>query len=275
MDMKKLLRELGLNKYEASAYLNILEKGIAEASTIYKEAEIPFGKIYETMSTLANKGLIEVQSTRPKKFKAKKPKFAFDSFFKEKREHVEKDLQRTKEIIMQIEKGVNKIDVNDHEEKSFWTTAVGDEIGELKISNFEEAENEICTLVFHRSGETHKDQLEEHKESIMNEVIKATIRGVKVRALLSKDFADQHLSIFRKFNIPKETIKNIEIRAANEHIPAHFTIIDSEQVVLGVDDPSNPNVILAMTKIWDIKLAKRLKDKFDELWKKAKPIKLM
>jgi len=51
MDIEKSLRDLGLTKYEAAAYLNISRRGAAEASTIYKEAKIPFGKIYETLGT--------------------------------------------------------------------------------------------------------------------------------------------------------------------------------------------------------------------------------
>ena len=85
MDKRKLLRELGLTKYETDAYLNILERGIAEASTINEEAKIPFGKIYETLNTLASKGLIEIQNTRPKKYKAKKPVLSFDNRFKAKK----------------------------------------------------------------------------------------------------------------------------------------------------------------------------------------------
>lgn len=274
MDIKKLFRELGLTKYEADAYLNILERGVAEASTIYKEAKIPFRKIYETLNTLANKGLIEIQNTRPKKYKVKKPKIAFDSFLKEKEEYMEKELQKTRDIVTQIVEAIEKINVNQAKEKKFWTTAVGDEVGELIKSNFDETEKEICTLLYHKYEQTHKDQLEGHISSIMGEVIKAVRRGVKVRALLSKEFADSHVNIFKKFNVSEETVKNIDIRTVDNPIPAHFTIIDSEKVILRVDDPIDQNTILVMTKIWDVKLAEKLKGKFDEMWKEAKPIKL-
>lgn len=274
MDKRKLLRELGLTKYETDAYLNILERGIAEASTINKEAKIPFGKIYETLNTLASKGLIEVQNTRPKKYKAMKPELALDNIFKEKKEHMEKDLQKTREIITQIGEEITKIHAKQPKEKIFWTTAVGDEVGELMISNFEEAEKEICILVYHKEQQTHKDQFKGEKLSIVNEVIKAIMRGVKVKALLSRDFELQHMNILKKFNTPKETLENIEIRIVGDPLPSHFMIIDSEKVVLRVDDPTDLNKILAMTKIWDIKLAKKLKDKFDEIWNESEPFEL-
>ena len=72
MEIKKLLRDLKLNKYESSAYSIILKKGIIDASTISKEGDIPFGKIYESLGSLTNKGLIETQNTRPKKYRIQK-----------------------------------------------------------------------------------------------------------------------------------------------------------------------------------------------------------
>ena len=141
-------------------------------------------------------------------------------------------------------------------------------------SNFEEAEKEICILVYHKEQQTHKEQIREIIPSIVDEMIKATIRGVKLKALLSKNFALDHTRIFKKLNVPEESLKNIDIRTTDDPLPAHFTIIDSERVVLRVDDPTDLNKILAMTKIWDVKLAKKLKDKFDEVWSESEPFEL-
>ena len=96
----------------------------------------------------------------------------------------------------------------------------------------------------------------------------------KVKALLSKSFALAHMDVSKRFNVPKGLFKNVDIRTKDEHLPAHFTIIDSEKVVLRVDDPANPDEILAMIKFWDMRLAEKLKDKFEEMWKGAEPIKL-
>ena len=60
MEIKELLRNLKLNKYESAAYEVILKKGVTEASIISKEGKIPFGKIYESLGSLSAKGLISV-----------------------------------------------------------------------------------------------------------------------------------------------------------------------------------------------------------------------
>jgi len=41
-----------------------------------------------------------------------------------------------------------------------------------------------------------------------------------------------------------------------------------------VNNPKNPGQILVMTKIWDVKLAKKIRDKFEEMWSEAKPLEM-
>jgi len=60
MEVKRLLKELGLSNYETEAYLKVVELGIAEAGVICKETKIPFGRVYQELNSLAAKGLIEV-----------------------------------------------------------------------------------------------------------------------------------------------------------------------------------------------------------------------
>ncbi len=54
--------------------------------------------------------------------------------------------------------------------------------------------------------------------------------------------------------------------------PSHFEVIDSEKVVLKVNNPKNPGQIFAMTEIWDVKLAKEIRETFEEMWKEARPL---
>jgi len=274
MELRRSLRELGLTKYETDAYLNILTHGIAEASTIYKEAKIPFGKIYETLKILINKGLIEVQNTRPKKYKAKSAKVAFDHILKMKKEDMEKDLQKTRDLIMQVLDKINKINVKEPEEKIFWTTAVGSEVVELASANFEEAKKEICICIYHEYQHTYKVQFLKNLPFIMDKVIKASLRGIKFRVLASEEMMNIFKDIFWKLNAPEEALQNINLSTTNNISTTYFTIIDSEKVVLQVDDPTDPSNTLAMTKIWDEKLARRMEEKFNEMWEEAKLVEV-
>ncbi len=82
MQNEQLLQEVGLNAYEAAAYLSLLKLGVSEASDIYRDSEVPYGKIYSVLESLAGKGFVEVQASRPKKFRAVDPELALDTFLR-------------------------------------------------------------------------------------------------------------------------------------------------------------------------------------------------
>ena len=278
MEAKRLLKELGLSNYEIEAYLKVVELGIAEAGVICKQTRIPFGRVYQELNSLASKGLIEVQNTRPKRYRAKKPRLAFKTILQQKRENMEKQLQKTIEAASQIEEFISKKVPTGPKERTFWRTAVGvEEAAEMIRSNFEEAEKEICTCVILGNKPQNEECGFKDTEStilILNEVIKATERGVKIKALLNEEFIIPEMEYLKEQGVKEKIMGKVEIRVMKNAIPSYFEVIDCEKVVLEVANPKNPGQILAMTKIWDVKLAKELKEKFEDLWSGAKPLKL-
>ncbi|RLG33445.1 hypothetical protein DRN97_05000 [Methanosarcinales archaeon] len=72
----------------------------------------------------------------------------------------------------------------------------------------------------------------------------------------------------------RKIIDKVEIRVMKKAAPSYFEVIDCERVVLEVVNPKNPAQILAMTKIWDAKLARELREKFEDLWSEAKPLNM-
>ena len=110
--------------------------------------------------------------------------------------------------------------------------------------------------------------------AVPNEVIKAAERGVKIKALLNEEFIIPKVEYMKERGIKEKIMDKIEIRVMKRANPSYFEVIDGEKVVLKVDNPKNPAQILAMMKIWDVKLAKEIREKFEEMWSEAKPLKL-
>jgi len=273
MKIRELLRDLKLNKYESIAYEVILKRGVVEASIISKEGDIPFGKIYESLGSLSAKGLIEVQNTRPKKYKIRNPKTTFRDILNKKQLESEEELKNLKDTLLQIENEISKISVQEHKEKTFWITAMGKEIDEMMGSIFSEAKNEIFMIpyIINKSDQTKSALL--NIPRFVKEINKTVGRGVKIKVILPEKFAQVQIKILKKMRFFDKIIKNVEIRILGELSPEPFTVIDSDKVVLRVNDPINKNKILAMIKIIDNELSKSLKEKFNEMWKIAKPIK--
>ncbi len=274
MEAKRLLKELGLSNYETEAYLKVVELGIAEASVICKETKIPFGRVYQELNSLAAKGLIEVQNTRPKKYRARKPRLAFKTLLQQKKQQVETQLQKTIEAALQVEEIISKKIPTAPKERTFWTTAVGvEEAVEMLRSNFEEADKEIC-IILQRAYPDEECNYKDSEATVPNEAIKATERGVKIKALLNEEFIIPKMEYMKERGIKEKIMDKVEIRVMKRTISSYFEVIDGEKVVLKVNNPKNPGQILAMVKIWDVKLAKEIREKFEEMWSEAKPLKL-
>jgi sugar-specific transcriptional regulator TrmB len=72
-DARKVLKELGLTDYETRSYLALLERGVLTASQVSENSEVPYSKIYETLTSLERKGWIETEHGRPARYYPKAP----------------------------------------------------------------------------------------------------------------------------------------------------------------------------------------------------------
>jgi len=72
-DARRVLRELGLTDYETRAYLSLLERGMLTASHVSEIANVPYSKVYETLTSLERKGWIETDQGRPSRYYPKAP----------------------------------------------------------------------------------------------------------------------------------------------------------------------------------------------------------
>ncbi len=90
-EMETDLRKMGLSEYESKAFLTLIGKGILSAPSISKHSGVPKSKIYGILEKLSEKRMIEEYPGKPKKFKARSPKFVF-------KELVEKEKKKVKSL---------------------------------------------------------------------------------------------------------------------------------------------------------------------------------
>lgn len=86
--LQQLLTNIGLTKYEIECYKGMLELGIVKAKELCKQTGVPYGRIYDVLQQLAEKGLISVIPTKPKSFKVIDPKLAFALALQKKEEEL-------------------------------------------------------------------------------------------------------------------------------------------------------------------------------------------
>ncbi|WP_456456003.1 TrmB family transcriptional regulator [Thermovibrio sp.] len=64
----ELLKEFGLNTYEAKCYVALLSKGRATASEVSRASGVPHQRVYDSLSSLEEKGFVKVVNKKPKLF---------------------------------------------------------------------------------------------------------------------------------------------------------------------------------------------------------------
>ena len=75
--MERVGERFNLGEYEIDAYLTVLEHGTLTASEIADRTEIPQPRVYDTVRSLSDRGLVELRESRPMKIIAVDPTDAF------------------------------------------------------------------------------------------------------------------------------------------------------------------------------------------------------
>ena len=77
--MERVGDRFNLGEYEIEAYLAVLEHGQLTASEIADRTDIPQPRVYDTVRSLSDRGLVELRESRPMKIVAVDPEDAFGS----------------------------------------------------------------------------------------------------------------------------------------------------------------------------------------------------
>lgn len=265
MDIKELLKTIGLNKYESSAYLEIIRKGVVEASEIYKDAQIPFGKIYEVLTSLEQIGLIEIQNSRPKKYKAINPEIAYENFLKSKQENYDNRIDSLGKNLNVIKKEVMKDFNKNSIEKKFWKSAIEDEALDLMELSFAEVKEEL--VIFTDVGNEKNSNFDERMPIMIDLVAQLLEKGISIKVLLDKEMSE---IMHKRYLTKLQNFDNLEIKISNIRSINTFFILDKKEVLFTIANPLNVNDILGIIKIEDIQLLNKLYDHFEILWNEGK-----
>ena len=72
------LKNVGLNLYERKVYVALIAKGVATAGEVSEIAKVPRSRSYDVLESLADKGFVVAQSSKPIKYVALAPKDALE-----------------------------------------------------------------------------------------------------------------------------------------------------------------------------------------------------
>ncbi|MFH1290235.1 MAG: helix-turn-helix domain-containing protein [Nanoarchaeota archaeon] len=90
-------KEFGLTQNESKVYSTLIKFGKLSAGETSAKSSVPYGRIYDVLDSLIDKGLVEVVPEKTKKFIPGDPK-ALEKLLKKRKENLERAEEKVKEL---------------------------------------------------------------------------------------------------------------------------------------------------------------------------------
>ncbi|MCD6457468.1 MAG: TrmB family transcriptional regulator [Thermoproteales archaeon] len=238
------LESLGLTKLEAKVYLTLLIKGEMSVTDLAKELNMHFSQLYNVLSALELKGVVEVQEGRPKVYKAVDISYVANRRIAE----IKAKAKRAKAVLDKMRR------VSSIRRPSIWITMGVRNIIRNLIDLVKNARYEVL-LVIHRK----------YVENIRSSLISARRKSIQT-----------YLVVYPSDNLKdlKEKFGPVKRVAIFETYPfAVMGIADSSRAVISYSYPD----VLPSEKVYGIVFDEPLMplfltEDFYQIWIRSKPI---
>jgi sugar-specific transcriptional regulator TrmB len=239
------LEELGLSKYEASAYYGLLGKGLITANDLAYSSGLPRTKIYSILKRLERKKLVIISNQKPLMFRALSPDNTFGNLLlkhEEKINGLRKLVERLKVI---NEDGLRNKGID---EKHY--LLLNQSLTDRKIIDFINSAKQSIEIALNSWGNVLFSSIQEN-------ILKAVIRGVKVDLIFDANSNTDALILPSAINIKKNTITS------------NLLIFDRRLILLMNTDGTKSIIIDSVDIIMPVLIRQ-----FEDLWKSEKSIKI-
>ncbi len=258
------LKNIGLNLYERKLYAALLARGSATVGELSDMANVPRSRAYDVLESLAEKGFVVIQNTKPMRYVVVPPREAVERAKKKMREDLEASLSRLDRLaasthIEELEKlyseGLNLVNPAE-----FSGALKGQPMIDLHLSTmFREASESIDIMATPTAVEklwkTHGDLLK-----------KAAQEGIRIRILAPLSQVDkQTLEELSRIAEVRDTEK------ASSLPTGRMIIVDHDQVLMGLtpDHETHASQDIAFWTHSDHFSGNFARRVFDLAWKKA------
>jgi len=227
-DVLDALRQIGLNLYERKLWVALLSRSTSTAGELSSLAKVPHSRTYDVLESLADKGFVVIQSSKPIKYVAVSPNEALERAKNKLKQDLEVKINRMKKlqnssVIKELEK-LHKKGVKIVEPGEITGSLKGrDALHRQLEETFKNAKNNISILTTQKGL---SDLFSVHGDILK----KASGRGVKIRIAATLGKNDSLLKDIKNF----AEIKRIK----NQNLIGRFAVVDDSHVVLALTDES-------------------------------------
>ncbi|TET24265.1 MAG: TrmB family transcriptional regulator [Candidatus Cloacimonadota bacterium] len=255
---QEYLIQIGLNSYEAKAYLGLLRRRSFTAPELWKITKIPRSRVYDILSSLNEKGFVSILPGKPRRFCALDPLIALKNLqvsvereISAKKEHLDSVTLELQSLLIPLYKKGQKVrNPIEYIEILNDPGQIGKRFKELQLS----CKKEMMAFVKPPYVISQKENLPTEKK-----VLK---KDIAIRAVYEEENSDE----FRTYL--KLGIEEGEKARVVKTIPIKFVLFDMKKVIYALEDPDLGNGRTFTYFIVEHKeLAKLFKAAFEYYWK--------
>lgn len=231
------LEELGLSKYEASAYYGLLGKGLITANDLAYSSGLPRTKIYSILKKLERKKLVIISNQKPLMFRALSPADTFGNLLLKQEEKIN-GLRKLVERLKTInEDGLANKGID---EKRY--LLLNQSLTDRKIVELIKSSKQSIEIALNSWGNVLFS-------SIQDNILKAVIRGVKVDLMFDKNSNTDTLILPSAINLRKNTITS-NIFIFDRRLILLMNIDGTKSIIIDSVDIIMPVLIRQFEDLW-------------------------
>ncbi|WP_161991505.1 TrmB family transcriptional regulator [Natronorubrum aibiense] len=222
------LKELGLSKYEANAYACLLQRGTSTAQEVSDGADVPQPRVYDALDSLEQKGFVDVQPGRPKKYSPIEPDTAINRFCDFKERQHNQELSRMQRLGDHLIDAIEDQTTLEGRSEICWTYSdryrILEKLSELTAATTSEIRMITTPYSFERILNHHVEQLADKADD-----------GIPIQAIVSENGNVSPVVYERATDIMDiRRVENIEGRIYlydNAHVLTAFAASDTDGYV--------------------------------------------
>jgi sugar-specific transcriptional regulator TrmB len=258
------LKGFGLSTYESAAYAVLLRLTSADASDVAHKASIPFGRVYDVLNNLVERGLLSMHEGRPKTYSAVQPRIALSLLLAQRKRELDDRYAELTRVASDLEKRLSPKVKKDP--SSFYSASVGE--AEARLFLLERLAEATASMDVNLEVQPYRPE----DKDLFDALVAAVDRGVHTRILVREADIPNILDSPLSETIARTMLPHLGTRLhvrvlEGEAVP--FAVVDKEKALVGVKNPLDPTDYFATIYIWDPKFAAGLSLKFEQLWKSA------
>jgi sugar-specific transcriptional regulator TrmB len=137
----KALQDIGLTEYEAKVYTALAKIKTGIASEIHMISGIPRSAVYGALAKLENRGIVEVQHSKPMRYKVVSPAKSLEKLRSSFLHQASNALDALEEVYQAEE-------IDDKSEENIWMSRGGKNVYEKVLELVRSANREICIVAY-------------------------------------------------------------------------------------------------------------------------------